>query len=54
MIMIDIRGHESVALDAAYRVSQLLLSSGPCSLRRTPGEEEAQVRVYADVRRDPT
>ncbi|MFB7256095.1 hypothetical protein [Streptomyces nojiriensis] len=33
------------------RISELFLSSGPCRLRRTPGEAEAQ--VYGDVRRSP-
>lgn len=53
VITIEIRGHERAALEAAHRISALFLSSGPCRLRRTPGEEIVEVRVYADVRRRP-
>ncbi len=38
-------------VDAAHRISDLLLSSGPCRLRRTPGEDEVQVLVHADISR---
>ncbi|MEU4730734.1 hypothetical protein [Streptomyces sp. NPDC023588] len=53
VIRIEIRGHEKAALEAAHRISHLFLSSGPCRLRRTPGKDEVQVLVYADVRRSP-
>lgn len=53
VITIEIRGGEQAALEAARRISGLFLSSGPCRLRRTPGEDEVQVLVYADVARDP-
>ncbi|WP_030873595.1 hypothetical protein [Streptomyces sp. NRRL F-2747] len=53
VITIEIRGHEKAAVQAAQRVSDLFLSSGPCRLRRTPGEDEVQVFVYADVSRGP-
>ncbi|MFG2234916.1 hypothetical protein ACGFNX_33830 [Streptomyces sp. NPDC048723] len=53
VITIEIRGHEPAAVAAAQRISELFLSSGPCRLRRTPGEEEVQVLVYADVTRNP-
>ncbi|MFI5642961.1 hypothetical protein ACIA8H_37000 [Streptomyces goshikiensis] len=51
VITIEIRGHEGAAVEAAQRISELFLSSGPCRLRRTPGEVEVQVLVYADVAR---
>ncbi|MEU9233508.1 hypothetical protein [Streptomyces subrutilus] len=51
MITIEIRGHEKAVLEAAQRISTLFLSSGPCRLRRTPGEDEVQVLVHADIRR---
>lgn len=53
VITIEIRGHEPAAVAAAKRISELFLSSGPCRLRRTPGEDEVQVLVYADVDRKP-
>ncbi|MFB6865979.1 hypothetical protein ACFCZQ_09565 [Streptomyces virginiae] len=53
VITIEIRGHEPAAVEAAQRISELFLSSGPCRLRRTPGEAEVQVLVYADVHRSP-
>lgn len=53
VITIGIRGRETAALEAAHRISALFLSSGPCRIRRTPGEDEIQVSVYADVRRGP-
>lgn len=53
VITIEIRGQEKAALEAAHRISTLFLSSGPCRLRRTPGEAEVQVLVYADVHRSP-
>ncbi|MFE5537088.1 hypothetical protein [Streptomyces sp. NPDC056492] len=53
MITIEIRGQEKAALEAAQRISALFLSSGPCQLRRTPGEGEVQLLVYADVSREP-
>ncbi|MFJ6486713.1 MULTISPECIES: hypothetical protein [unclassified Streptomyces] len=53
VITIEIRGHEPAAVEAAQRISELSLSSGPCRLRRTPGEAEVQVLVYADVHRSP-
>ncbi|MFE9469284.1 hypothetical protein ACFYNW_37820 [Streptomyces virginiae] len=53
VITIEIRGHEPAAVEAAQRISELFLSSGPCRLRRTPGEAEVQVLVYADVARSP-
>ncbi|WP_327257276.1 hypothetical protein [Streptomyces sp. NBC_01244] len=52
-ITIEIRGPEKAALEASRRISDLFLSSGPCRLRRTPGEQDVQVLVYADVHRDP-
>ncbi|MDJ0386007.1 hypothetical protein [Streptomyces sp. G-G2] len=51
MITIEIRGPEKAALEASRRISDLFLSSGPCRLRRTPGEDEVQVLVYADIDR---
>ncbi|MFD3719994.1 hypothetical protein [Streptomyces sp. NPDC058674] len=51
VIIIEIRGHEKAALEAAHRISTLFLSSGPCRLRRTPGEDEVQVLVHADISR---
>lgn len=51
MITIEIRGRENAALEAVHRISGLFLSSGPCRLRRTPGEDEVQVLVHADVAR---
>ncbi|MFJ3519865.1 hypothetical protein [Streptomyces sp. NPDC090131] len=51
IITIEIRGHEPAAVAAAQRISELFLSSGPCRLRRTPGEAEVQVLVYADISR---
>ncbi|WP_405419204.1 hypothetical protein [Streptomyces erythrochromogenes] len=51
VITIEIRGHEPAAVEAAQRISELFRSSGPCRLRRTPGEAEVQVLVYADVHR---
>lgn len=51
VITIEIPGHERAALEAAHRISVLFLSSGPCRLRRTPGEDEVQVLVHADVDR---
>ncbi|MFI1652161.1 DUF6207 family protein [Streptomyces avidinii] len=53
VITIEIRGHEPAAVAAAQRISELFLSSGPCRLRRTPGEDEVKVLVYADVSRKP-
>ncbi|MGW6878205.1 hypothetical protein [Streptomyces xanthophaeus] len=53
MITIEIRGHEKAALEASRLISDLFLSSGPCRLRRTPGEQDVQVLVYADVHRAP-
>ncbi|WP_405787107.1 DUF6207 family protein [Streptomyces sp. NBC_00029] len=53
VMTIEIRGHEPAAVTAAQRISELFLSSGPCRLRRTPGETEVQVRLYADVSRKP-
>lgn len=53
MITIEIRGHEKAVLEAAYRISDLFLSSGPCRLRRIPGEHEVSVLVYTDVDRAP-
>ncbi|MFF4105392.1 hypothetical protein [Streptomyces sp. NPDC001903] len=53
MITIEIRGQEKAALEAAHLVSNLFLSSGPCRLRRTLSEDEVQILVYADVRREP-
>lgn len=53
VITIEIQGHEKAALEAAHRVSGLFLSSGPCHLRRIPGEPEVRVVVYADVHRRP-
>lgn len=46
-------GSRAAAVAAAKRISELFLSSGPCRLRRTPGEDEVQVLVYADVDRKP-
>ncbi|MEU9031905.1 hypothetical protein AB0D46_31190 [Streptomyces sp. NPDC048383] len=51
VITIEIRGNERAALEAAHRISTLFLSSGPCRLRRTPGEDEVQVLVHADIDR---
>ncbi|MDD9383090.1 hypothetical protein M8Z33_41890 [Streptomyces sp. ZAF1911] len=51
VIKIEIRGHEKAALEAARRISDMFLSSGPCRLRRTPGKQEVEVLVYADVHR---
>ncbi|MFK0202063.1 hypothetical protein [Streptomyces lavendulae] len=51
VITIEIRGNEKAALEAAHRISSLFLSSGPCRLRRTPGEDEVEVLVHADVAR---
>ncbi|MFG2754091.1 DUF6207 family protein [Streptomyces xanthophaeus] len=53
LVTIDIRGGEKAAVAAAHRISDLFLSSGPCRLRRTPGERDVEVRVYADVQRGP-
>ncbi|MFJ3842265.1 hypothetical protein ACIPY6_43240 [Streptomyces sp. NPDC090054] len=53
VITIEIPGHEPAAVAAAQRISGLFLSSGPCRLRRTPGKDEGQVLVYADVHRNP-
>ncbi|MER7514242.1 hypothetical protein ABTX82_38900 [Streptomyces lavendulae] len=53
VITVEIRGHERAALEAAHQISNLFLSSGPCRLRRTPGKDEVQVLVYADVERGP-
>ncbi|MCC0093249.1 hypothetical protein K7B10_00160 [Streptomyces flavotricini] len=53
VITIEIRGQEKAALKAAQRISALFLSSGPCRLRRTPGEDEVQLLVHADVSREP-
>ncbi|MFI5867461.1 hypothetical protein [Streptomyces sp. NPDC051546] len=50
VITIEIRGHQAAALEASRRISDLFLSTGPCRLRRTPGEPEVQVLVYANVR----
>ncbi|MEU8842962.1 hypothetical protein AB0D97_28145 [Streptomyces roseus] len=54
VITIGIRGHEKAALEAAHGISTLFLSSGPCRLRRTPGEDEVQVLVYPDVSKGPS
>ncbi|WKV75981.1 hypothetical protein AW27_033395 [Streptomyces sp. PCS3-D2] len=53
VITIEIRVHEPAAVQAAQRISELFLSSGPCRPRRTPSEAEMQVLVYADVHRSP-
>ncbi|MCX5300306.1 hypothetical protein OG898_28130 [Streptomyces sp. NBC_00193] len=53
VITIEIRGHQAAALEASRRISDLFQSSGPCRLRRTPGEPEVQVLVYANVHRSP-
>ncbi|MFJ3637834.1 hypothetical protein [Streptomyces sp. NPDC090112] len=53
VITTEIRGHEPAAVEAAQRISELFLSSGPCRLRRTPGEAEVQVLLYADVHCSP-
>lgn len=53
VITIEIRGHQAAALEASRRISDLFQSSGPCRLRRTPGEPEVQVLVYAAVQRGP-
>ncbi|MER5967813.1 hypothetical protein [Streptomyces sp. NPDC002057] len=53
VITIEIRGREQAALEAAHRISDLFRSSGPCRLRRTPGEQDVRVLVYADVHQDP-
>lgn len=50
---IEIRGLEPSAVKAAQRVSELFLSSGPCRLRRTPGEDEVRVTVFANVHQGP-
>ncbi|MFJ3882421.1 hypothetical protein ACIPW5_33880 [Streptomyces sp. NPDC090077] len=52
-ITIEIRGSEAAVVEAAQRISDLFLSSGPCRLRRIPGERDVEVRVYADVSRGP-
>lgn len=52
VITIEIRGCEKAAPEAAHRISHLFLSSGPCRLRRTPGEDEVRVLVHADVARE--
>lgn len=51
VITIEIRGREKAALEAAHRISTLFLASGPCRPRRTPGQEEVQVLVHADIDR---
>lgn len=51
LITIEIRGHEKAALEAAHGISSLFLSSGPCRLRRTPGEDKVEVLVHADISR---
>ncbi|MEV7416486.1 DUF6207 family protein [Streptomyces sp. NPDC089919] len=51
LITIEIRGSEKAAVEAAQRIADLFLSSGPCRLKRTPGERDVEVRVYADVAR---
>ncbi|MEU9803324.1 hypothetical protein [Streptomyces sp. NPDC051000] len=51
VVTIEIRGHEKAALEAVHRISTLFLPSGPCRLRRKPGEDEVAVLVYADVGR---
>ncbi|MFJ4320660.1 hypothetical protein ACIP46_36070 [Streptomyces lavendulae] len=53
LITIEIRGSEKAAVEAAQRISDLFLSSGPCQLRRIPGERDVEVCVYADVSRGP-
>lgn len=53
VITVEIRGHEQAAIEAAQRISDLFLSSGPCRLRRTPDGNEVQVLVHADVTRGP-
>ncbi|MFF3652719.1 DUF6207 family protein [Streptomyces sp. NPDC002181] len=53
VITIEIRDQEKAALEAAQRISALFLSSGPCRMRRTPGEAGVQLLVYADVSRSP-
>ncbi|MFD6891173.1 hypothetical protein [Streptomyces sp. NPDC059957] len=53
MITIEIRGPEKAALEASRRISDLFLSTGPCRLRRTPGEPDVEVLVYANVHRSP-
>ncbi|MFF3214271.1 hypothetical protein ACFYYB_26820 [Streptomyces sp. NPDC002886] len=53
MITIEIRGHEEAGLEASRRISDLFLSSGPCRLRHTPGQDEVSVLVYGDVTRGP-
>ncbi|MER6522759.1 hypothetical protein ACFWHQ_29840 [Streptomyces sp. NPDC060334] len=42
VITIEIRGHQKPALDAAHRISTVLLSSGLFRLRRTPGGDVAR------------
>lgn len=53
VITIEIRGTEKEALEASRRISDLFLSSGPCRFRRTPGEPDVEVLVYANVHRGP-
>ncbi|MFF3214181.1 hypothetical protein ACFYYB_26340 [Streptomyces sp. NPDC002886] len=53
VITIEIRGPEEAALEASRRISELFLSTGPCRLRRTPGEPDVEVLVYANVHRSP-
>ncbi|OKI61545.1 DUF6207 family protein [Streptomyces sp. MJM1172] len=53
LITIEIRGSEKAAVEAAQRIAALSLSSGLCRLKRTPGERDVEVRVYADVARGP-
>ncbi|WP_327130077.1 hypothetical protein OG311_00545 [Streptomyces sp. NBC_01343] len=53
VITIEIQGPEKAALQTAQRISVLFFSSGPCRLRRTPGEAEVPLLVHADVSRDP-
>lgn len=53
VITIKIRGPEKAALEASRRISDLFLSSGPCRFRRTPGEPDVEVLVYANVHRGP-
>ncbi|MET9852163.1 hypothetical protein ABZY57_04310 [Streptomyces sp. NPDC006450] len=53
VITIAIRGPEKAALAASRRISDLFLSTGPCRLRRTPGEPDVEVLVYANVHRGP-
>ncbi|MET9852172.1 hypothetical protein ABZY57_04365 [Streptomyces sp. NPDC006450] len=53
VITIEIRGPEKAALEASRRILDLFLSTGPCRLRRTPGEPDVEVLVYANVHRSP-